>query len=152
MGLDMYLIKETYVKNWDHSKNKFAVLVKLNGKLHPDVKPARITEITEEVMYWRKANHIHNWFVSNVQNGKDECQRSYVSNEQLKALLGVCKKVLKAKDDEVSTKLLPTSSGFFFGGTEYDEYYYQDIEDTIKVLKEELKSGVNGGYYYRASW
>jgi hypothetical protein len=36
--------------------------------------------------------------------------------------------------------ILPTSSGFFFGSTEYDEWYYQDLENTIeqcqKVIEE----------------
>lgn len=32
--------------------------------------------------------------------------------------------------------ILPTSSGFFFGSTEYDEWYYQDLENTIKMCQE----------------
>ena len=46
--------------------------------------------------------------------------------------------------DEVSQtlcdRLLPTTSGFFFGGTDYDEYYMEDIKNTIEILTEVLNS------------
>jgi len=77
--------------------------------------------------------------------GKDDCQESYVTYEQLMELKALCEEVLKTKD---ASKLPPTS-GFFFGSTEVDEYYFQDLEDTIKQL-----SGLDpeGSYYYQASW
>ncbi len=40
-------------------------------------------------------------------------------------LLEVCKQV--AADPSKAEELLPTQSGFFFGGTEYDEYYMNSI-------------------------
>ena len=48
------------------------------------------TEI-QEVGYWRKANHIHNWFVQKVQNGIDQCEEHEVSREKMKELLAECK-------------------------------------------------------------
>ena len=39
---------------------------------------------------------------------------------------------------EVAEELLPSRGGFFFGSTEYDEYYMQDIEDTIEIIKNVL--------------
>lgn len=55
---------------------------------------------------------------------------------------------------------LPTESGFFFGGTDYDEYYVEQLDSTIeqleKVINEHEKlinAGVEGfdiDYYYRA--
>lgn len=61
-------------------------------------------------------------------------------------------------EPSVAEDLLPTQSGFFFGGTEYDQYYMEDINNTIKMLKPELDldysdSGVyEPEYIYRASW
>lgn len=64
-------------------------------------------------------------------------------------------------DLAVGEELLPTTSGFFFGSTDYDQYYYQDIKETYegldKIIKEEetaeKQDGLFGGeYYYRASW
>lgn len=37
-------------------------------------------------------------------------------------------------------KMLPTADGFFFGSTEYDEYYYRDLEYTKEVLTKILEN------------
>jgi len=74
MGLDMYLSKKTTVKNWDFQKNEvYSITSKLNGKIIPHIKKGRVSEITEDVGYWRKDNHIHQWFVKNCQGGVDDC-------------------------------------------------------------------------------
>ncbi len=116
MGLDMYLSKKTYVKNWSFHKpeEKHTISVKKGGKSRKDIKPKRVSHIVEEVMYWRKVNAIHSWFVENCQNGIDECQESYVSREQLEELASICEEVVKTKD----VSLLQTQGGFFFGSTE----------------------------------
>lgn len=158
MGLDMYLSKKSYVQNWEHNQKKHEIKVKFDGKLRADIKPERITYITEQVGYWRKANHIHHFFVQNVQGGNDECQESYVDIDQLKELRDLCKEVVEKKDEEFNKENLPTSSGFFFGGTEYDEYYYETCQDTINIIDELIKEeenkpdGVSYDYYYQASW
>ena len=153
MGLDMYLTKKHYVKNWDWEENperKYDVDVKRGGKTIPHIKKERISYIEEEVMYWRKANQIHAWFVENVQDGVDECQEVYVSHDKLKELLTLCRQALFHKDPK---ELMP-QGGFFFGGTDIDEWYWADIKDTIKqiaplVEKDEYK-GLS--YYYQSSW
>lgn len=124
--------------------------------------------IMEEVGYWRKANQIHNFFVENVQNGEDDCSyHNECTKEILEDLLDKCYKVLTGSimmigqvkngqqyvdgewvdcmepgkviiNPEVAEELLPSCRGFFFGSTEYDEYYMQDIEDTIKIIKNVL--------------
>lgn len=150
MGLDMYLYKKTYVKNWEHmSKTELhEISVKRNGIERTDIKTERISDITEQVGYWRKFNALHKWFVDNCQDGEDKCQESYVSMEKLKELLNVLKEVENAP--VLAGNILPTSQGFFFGGSNYDEYYYNDVKETITLLTELLKE--EGNYYYHASW
>jgi len=157
MGLDMYLTKKTYVKRWSHhsKEEQHTVVVKLGGKTRKGIKPKRISNIEEEVMYWRKANQIHKWFVDNVQDGVDDCGTYYVSKEQLEELVDKCKKVLA--DNSLADELLPSESGFFFGGTEYDEFYFKDLEETVKEIEDELKikpteGCYSGDYYYHSSW
>lgn len=152
MGLDMYLTRKTYAKNWDHMtpEERHEITVKLGGKTHPTIKPSRICYVEEQMGYWRKANAIHAWFVRNVQDGKDECQESYVEPKQLQALLELCEECLKDKSQ--ARHKLPTQSGFFFGSTEYDEWYFQDLEHTVKILKACLEEPSCGDFYYRASW
>lgn len=55
------------------------------------------------------------------------------------------------EDDEVARELLPASDGFFFGSTDYDQYYYEDLEITKKILTEAL-ADESGEYYYHSSW
>ncbi len=97
MGLDMYATRRLHTKQWEHQKpeDRYAVNLARGGKAVSGIELNRISKIEEEVMYWRKANHIHGWFVANVQDGTDNCQPYYVSEEKLKELHAVCDKVLK---------------------------------------------------------
>ena len=52
MGLDMYLSKKTYVKQWEHKgEDNFKVEVTKKGEPVENIKPERISYITEEVGY-----------------------------------------------------------------------------------------------------
>ena len=150
MGLDMYLYKKNYMRTDEFYKPEYRneVVVKTGGEIDAKIKPERIKYIVEEVGYWRKANQIHRWFVENVQNGVDNCGDYYVSKEDIETLLDTCKKV--QADHSLADTLLPSASGFFFGGTDYDEWYYNDIENTIKILEEALEDGDE--FYYSSSW
>lgn len=139
--------------------------------------------VDQNVAYWRKANQIHAWFVENVQDGEDDCGSYMVSKESLEELLDICKE-LKEKvtlipgkvpngcritaagkeylyedgyivtNPEVCEALLPTQEGFFFGGTDYDSYYMEDISRTIEMLEKILKETdfETEVVYYRSSW
>lgn len=49
--------------------------------------------------------------------------------------------------------ILPTQSGCFFGSTDYDEGYWEDLELTISQLEKILAfEGDQAEYYYHASW
>lgn len=153
MGLDMYLVKRHYVQRWAHQspEEQFEVTVKRGDVAYDAIKMERVTEIVEQVAYWRKANAVHAWFVKNVQDGQDDCRDYYVSREQLMELLSLAQEALTSK---VPAKLLPTKAGFFFGNLEYDEDYRIDMSDTVRQLTEilaEPETG-HGSFYYRASW
>ena len=45
MGLDMYLTKKTYVKNWNHMSDDEKHNVSVEGKSAKEIKPERITHI-----------------------------------------------------------------------------------------------------------
>lgn len=103
----------------------------------------------KERMYWRKANAIHRWFVENVQNQNDNCEIYLVNKEQLQELLNLCNEVLN--DYTKAEELLPTTSGFFFGSTLYDDYYFDDIIYTKNHLEKILNEDT-GNLYYWSSW
>lgn len=182
MGLDMYLHKKTYVKNWkgDKTENKHEVIVK--GRHAGHVRPERLSHVVEEVMYWRKANQVHNWFVQNCVTSNDwNGEEVWVTRDNLAELLDICEKVLAGsklvagkvtngyrgengkmipnmedgkliEDDSVAKELLPSSDGFFFGSTEYNEWYLKDVEKTRDCLKALLAEPDESEFYYSASW
>lgn len=93
-----------------------------------------------EVAYWRKANEIHRWFIDYLGLDSDfNCEYAEVTKEDLEELVDTCKLVLEHKDKCDATKVamenLPTQGGFFFGGTDYDDYYYEDLENTVSQME-----------------
>lgn len=122
------------------------------GQNNASIKTNRISDVIEEVMYWRKANSIHAWFVENVQEGTDDCKEYWVGVEKLQELIDLCSKVVETKD----ASLLPPQTGFFFGSQEVDDWYFIELADTIKTLTEDLEHHQNtnarGDYYYQSSW
>lgn len=89
----------------------------------------------EEVAYWRKANQIREWFNKHISIAN--CEYSPVEKSILIQLKNDCIKVLN--DHSRAAELLPTSSGFFFGSTEYDEWYFEDLKETVVVLTQILE-------------
>jgi hypothetical protein len=55
-------------------------------------------------------------------------------------------------DRGLAQELLPTQNGFFFGSTEYDEDYFEELERTEKELTEVLRDGTWDYLEYQASW
>lgn len=54
---------------------------------------------------------------------------------------------------EAVAEILPTASGFFFGSTDYDEWYLQDVEETIEQIERTLRLMPDQhDFEYRASW
>jgi len=143
MGLDMYLNAKKYL--W---RTKDAEVAKQIGEILEVGN--RVKEITIEAAYWRKANHIHAWFLENVQNGEDNCREYDVDRDKLIELLQTCRQCL----DGGYSHLLPRAEGFFFGSKEYDEDYWADIKDTAEMLNT-LLSDPNleeFSFTYQSSW
>lgn len=176
MGLDMYLkkgkrIPGKSIKEIEEIENK--ICYGDNKELLDEYKDY-VTEIyyksidttsyylINEIGYWRKANAIHNWFVNNIQNGIDDSEIYEVKKEQLEKLLNTCKQVLEKSvlvdgevvDTTLAKKLLPIREGFFFGYTNYDKWYIESLEKTVKQLERILKETDFEKYYvvYTSNW
>ena len=152
MGLDMYLIAKRYVSNYldEQDAERADIIKSVFPELADFDNDDLVKEVTVRVGYWRKANAIHKWFVDNVQDGVDECQYSYVSRDKLLELKSACEAV--HSNCTKAPEILPTQDGFFFGDTSYDEWYFQDIEQTIKIIDAALKLPNSWDFEYHASW
>lgn len=178
MGLDMYLSSDIYLSTYDDAKiirstNRSIGLKTVTTKDYRDPKKRiiehnslRVKGLTVEIGYWRKANQIHKWFVDNVQDGNDNCERHRIDEEKIEKLVELCesllatqKDVMLMQKDEESVKgfaldtalafeLMPPTEGFFFGYHDGDQHepwfwhwYVIEIQDTLKFLKkfEELR-------------
>ena len=155
MGLDMYLSAKKFHSpaEWrpNETKEEFAKLKQASGVgtvLDKVEHPHIYLEVS--VGYWRKQNAIHEWFVTNCQDGVDDCRNSYVGREQLESLLNTCKEV--KSDHSKADGLLPTASGFFFGSTEYDEWYFGGIDETIEIIEVALAMPEEWEFQYHSSW
>lgn len=195
MGLDMYLHAENYISQYDYTHNGNTMDRQLNMKHHEVDMNSGLGHLPSEggitvskvVLYWRKANAIHGWFVRELAGGRDECQRIYVSRDNLVTLRDLCVNALAKRDQASPTQtnvgvlkdsdnigmaianlieeehnkasvavdddpLAPTE-GFFFGHTERDEYYYDELARTAESINALLvDTDSNLEYYYQASW
>ena len=165
MGLDMYLHAKKYVEkiNWQALQNNDELSYDSPEAVFPlwndIVETAGMKDVAVDIYgvhvevtcaYWRKANQIHAWFVNNVQQGNDDCGEYYVSHEKLKSLLDLVNKALAERDPN----LLPPQAGFFFGGTDIDEWYWQDLKNTKAKLDRvfALPEMSKLSFYYTSSW
>lgn len=177
MGLDMYVNirhKNTQSKidayeAWEqkYSYEEFQRLTEEQKEEYRNSEPEYEYDdmYGKELMYWRKANQIHNWFVQNCQNGVDDCGRYAITVADLMKLKELCEKILTMTEkrkamrytsfsatekEEVDVRFLtlegvefaiehlPSRSGFFFGSTEYDDYYVMELENTVEQINDTL--------------
>jgi hypothetical protein len=155
VGLDMYLSAKKYLWNEtdDEIAKKIGEIIGVKGDTERRFNGSSLVvkEISLDAMYWRKANAIHGWFVENVQDGEDDCNPYDVDREQLVELRDLCKDILEDPDSERDSDLEPTE-GFFFGSYEKDEWYYQDLKNTVEGLDRVLALPPEYSFTYQASW
>lgn len=158
MGLDMYLNARKHFHQVDFRKSTSEEYA-INEDFTDLMTMTKLSEVQSDLYgasvevvcaYWRKANAIHGWFVSNVQDGKDDCKEYYVSKEQLQQLRELCLR----SDNEKNPSLLMPMEGFFFGSNDVDEYYWSQMKETVVQLDRilALPEVDDLSFYYQSSW
>jgi hypothetical protein len=161
MGLDMYLQRSRDVE--------------------PDALSDAFEDILSGVIYWRKANAIHKFFCDNgslAADGTEDVGYYLVEKQTILNIIERIDAIIsdKPKQEQIkywsfeqgkevnetvdynlnitlAEELLPTESGFFFGDTDYNYWYYADLVRTSKLLKQELAAVPNQQvWFYYASW
>jgi len=155
MGLDQYLYAKKYLSNseWQDKKirqqfNDVVEACNASNVMTKAYLPS--ASVKFQVGYWRKANQVHDWFVTNCQDGQDDCHEYMVNREQLEELRDLCQRVLD--NHTLASEYMPTSEGFFFGSTEYDDYYFECLEETIGIIGQALTLEKEYDFTYQSSW
>ena len=90
-----------------------------------------------EVAYFRKVNFLLPYF-----GYEENCSEIVIDKCEVEELIDDCKRVLATKDtdeaESVADELLPTEEGFFFGNTDYDEWYFNDVQRVMDKFTEIL--------------
>lgn len=146
MGLDQYLYGTIELDKWvrDEISDTISRYYDLN---------TTTWKIDSELGYWRKANHIHQFFENELEGDVNDCNKHYFDVDLLTKLREICESIME--DKSKAELLLPTQDGFFFGSLEYDDYYYETTEYTIRLiqkLEEAYEEGKISGFAYEASW
>ena len=116
------------------------------------------SDYAEEIGYFRKVNFLVSFF-----NYEENCELKEITYEEVKWLKTACETVLDAYTDsegwrnredadaydyedepweDVADSYLPTQEGFFFGSTDYDEYYISDVRE-VKEWCEKVLADTN---------
>jgi hypothetical protein len=165
MGLDMYLTATKSIEkiNWKALQEDSQLGLDSPQVINPQfsslVEATQLTDVAIDIYsasvqvtcaYWRKANQIHNWFVTNIQKDIDNCGEYYVSHERLLELKTICEQAYNEKNPNI---LMPLD-GPFFGGKDVDQYYWGDIKDTIEQLNRilALPDFKELSFTYQSSW
>lgn len=110
-------------------------------------------ERAKEIGYFRKVNFLVTFF---EHKGMDVINQIPIRLDLSDAeeLLECCNKVLA--DPSKAEDILPTCSGFFFGNTDYDEYYFSDVKNVKNfcenTLIPQLKSLQEDEYIFFNIW
>lgn len=84
------------------------------------------------VGYFRKVNCVYRYFEDKLTD-----ETAWVTKDECEDIVKRCSAVLENPD--LASELMPTRSGFLFGSTEYDKYYFSDLKNVRKQFKSFIK-------------
>jgi len=179
MGLDMYFYAKSreHVERIDPEDDNYKSFSKWRAKDDPTLKdetnyPEDLKELGDyiyrinfkssfveddgfyryQIGYFRKFNALHNYIVNELADGIDECQEIQITKDDLYTLLDKLSRI--DNDRDLAEEELPTASGFFFGNTDYDDWYFDDVKDALEMCELYLTKFDFDKYdlIYHASW
>lgn len=93
--------------------------------------------------YYRKANQIQNYFETWFYEGGNEsdheeynCVNTKVDDFTIDDILARIHKINENPTAKVAKAEFPTTTGFFYGDTDYDEFYFQENNEFANDLIE----------------
>jgi len=158
MGLDMYLMdaEGSEVGYWRKANAIHGWFVRELAGGIDECQPIHVSrenlitlrQLCLEALRDRALNEVPSTQTKNgfsLEEGQDVGQ---VIAERMATEMSIA--VMEKEFDDTTDPLRPTA-GFFFGGNAKDEYYYQDIMETINIINQALRGG-GDTFIYQASW
>lgn len=117
---------EKWVSTLDLEKGKDYVEKVLSGK----------EVFSSSDLYYRKVNFLYAFFPPT------EDEMAFIEKADAERLIEACDDVLALGEDNLqdAEDILPTQSGFFFGSTDYDDWYLADVRQVRREFKQFLKN------------
>ena len=155
-------LRPLIAKNYDWKIHPYTNAVldfpELEEKLQKEIEMSYL----EYDAYFRKVNFLFAYY-QNRGKMVDECF-ALTDADDIDDIISRCERILAAKKgnewldndetvEQFADSLLPTQSGFFFGNTEYDKWYFNDVKDCLNQMRKYRKlltDGVTGFVYF--SW
>jgi hypothetical protein len=174
MGLDHWVIKNYSINQY--SFNQYEADFVLTGQINvynSDTIEKRtknvyfalskdaICNISTQVITWRKCNWFHAYFVNKFADGIDDCKPILITQDNIRDFISDLQTIKTAfetepleKAKQIADELMPPEAGFFFGGTEIDEWYFQSIGEANHVFSKSIEENTDIPfcYEYQASW
>lgn len=135
MGLDIYFAKakrSAYYKYQEDEREFDKLSEEEKEEIWAKNEQPKI-EGNEEIGYFRKVN-----FLMQELAYYGNCEFKEITRDSLEELKRKCLAVLE--NHELAEDLLPTCSGFFYGSTEYDEWYFQDVQAVLDWVEGVLEN------------
>lgn len=85
--------------------------------------------------YFRKVNFLFAYYQNNGKMVNE--WYAFTDKDDIDDIINRCERVLK--DHKQAEYLLPTQSGFFFGSTDFDKWYFSDVKDCLRQMKKYRK-------------
>jgi hypothetical protein len=108
-------------------------------------------DTVEEVWTGRKENHLQR--AIEQMKGQSAVNCGYLFLNRLDIALLVRSLRMVHDNHDLASAVLPTQSGFFYGSTEYDEWYFDDIKRELEDFEQILRDwDESAAYAYWAWW
>lgn len=128
MGLDIYIHK-TKRTEWKRFQKELSDYENLPESEQNEGNNPYKNFDPEEIGYFRKVNFLMSFF-----DYDGNCEYKEIAKCELEDLRDACKEISRMKpiNKERCAELLPTQSGFFFGNTDYDQWYFNDVREVFE--------------------
>lgn len=155
MGMDIYLLKKTYIGACFSGHRSIIdgdINIRKNGVIIP-IELNHVLEITECIGHWRKFYSLHQWMVDNTSIDGKKCHEYPISDDIMAKLKSDCEAIISCKKNwiENAKKIFPHLQ-FEYATSDQLRIFLSEIHYTYQVLAAQPAATADVKYFYNMSW